>query len=199
MSHPTLPSGPFNQGYFETEELKKFGFCRVGQNVKIARNATIIGLANITLGNNIRIDGHTTIAAHAGSLTVGDYVHIGGGSYLGCAGNICLSDFAGLSQGVRIYSGSDDYSGKFLTNPTVPAEYLNVKIAPVLLGKHVIIGAGSVVLPGVTIGEGSSVGALSLVSKSIGEWGVYFGAPAKRIKERRKDLLELEARLRGAA
>jgi galactoside O-acetyltransferase len=190
----TLPN-PFNQGYFESDELRKFGFKSVGDNVKIAKNSTIIGLNNISLGSNIRIDGNVVIAAYSGSLTLGSYIHIGGGCHLSCAGGIVLADFSGLSQGVRIYSGTDDYTGKSLTNPTVPHKYLNVKIAPVLLGKHVIVGSGSVILPGVTIGEGSSVGALSLVTKSLDDWGVYFGSPAKRLKARRKDMLKLEEEL----
>jgi acetyltransferase-like isoleucine patch superfamily enzyme len=106
-----------------------------------------------------------------------------------------LKDFSGLSQGVRIYSGTDDYTGKSLTNPTVPHKYLKVKIAPVILGKHVIVGSGSVILPGLTIGDGSSVGALSLVTKSLDEWGVYFGSPAKKLKARSKDMLKLENEL----
>ena len=55
-----------------------------------------------------------------------------------------------------------------------------------------IIGTQSVILPDVTIGEGSSVGAMSLVNRSLEPWGVYFGVPARRLKERSKDLLELE-------
>ena len=106
-----------------------------------------------------------------------------------------MSDFSGLSQGICIYSGTDDYTGKFLTNPTVPDKYLKVKLAQVILGRHVIVGSGSVILPGVTIGEGSSVGALSLVTKSLDEWGVYFGVPVKKLKARSKDILKLEAEL----
>ncbi len=186
------PPNPFNQGYYESEELRKFGFKRIGDNVKIAKNATIIGLNNISLGNNIRIDGNVVIVAHSGSLTLGNYIHIGGGCHLSCAGGITLADFSGLSQGVRIYSGTDDYTGKSLTNPTVPHKYLKVEIAPVILGKHVIVGSGSVILPGVTIGDGSCVGALSLVTKSLDEWGVYFGSPVKKLKDRSKDMLKLE-------
>jgi len=189
-----LPN-PFNQGYFESEELRRFGFKSVGENVKVAKNSTIIGLHNIALGSHVRIDGNVVIAAHSGHLTLGDYIHIGGACYLGCAGGVTLADFSGLSQGVRIYSATDDYSGQSLTNPTVPHEYLNVKTAPVLLGRHVIVGSGSVILPGVDIGEGSSVGALSVVAKSLDAWGVYVGAPAKKLKARSRDLLELEKKL----
>ena len=183
---------PFNQGYHTTEQLRKMGFKFVGENVQIAKNCTIIGLENISLGDNIRIDGGVTLACASGFLKIGSYIHIGGGCHITCAGGVELSDFSGLSQGVRIYSGSDDYSGNSLTNPTVPKKYLNVTVKPVFIGRHVIIGSGSVVLPGVKIGNGTSIGALSLVTKSLDEWGVYMGSPAKRIKARKKDLLEQE-------
>ena len=182
----------FDQGYHSTEQLREMGFKYVGNNVQIAKNCTIIGLENISLGENIRIDGGVSIACASGYLKVGSYIHIGSGCHITCAGGVELSDFSGLSQGVRIYSGSDDYSGNSLTNPTLPNKYLNIIVKPVLIGRHVIIGSGSVVLPGVKIGNGTSVGALSLVTKSLEEWGVYVGAPAKRIKARKKALLEQE-------
>jgi galactoside O-acetyltransferase len=52
-----------------------------------------------------------------------------------------------------------------------------------------------VILPKLSIGEGSCVGALSLVKKSLDPWGVYFGCPAKRLKDRSRRLLELESEL----
>ena len=183
---------PFNQGYWTEEDLPKFGFASVGHNVRVAKNCTIIGLENISLGSNVRIDGPTVITADTGYVRIGSYVHIGGMTFIAGAGGIEISDFAGLSQGVRLYSASDDYSGDAITNPTVPREFLNVKKAPIALGRHVIVGSGSVVLPGCTIGEGSSVGALSLVTKDLEPWGIFFGAPAKRIKRRSKKLLVLE-------
>jgi acetyltransferase-like isoleucine patch superfamily enzyme len=192
-----IEDNPFNQGYYYSDELRNFGFKSIGENVMVAKSATIVGLSNISLGNNVRIDGQGVIAANSGSLEVGSYVHIGSSCYLACSGGITLSDFCGLSQGVRIYSISDDYSGESLTNPTIPLRFLNLKIASVLIGKHVIIGSGSVVLPGVTVCEGSSVGALSLVSKSLSEWGVYVGCPAKKIRNRVKNILDLEKELLG--
>ena len=103
-----------------------------------------------------------------------------------------MSDFSGLAPGVQIFSASDDYTGKKLTNPTVGKPYIGGKFGKVTLGKHVIIGAGSIVLPDVTIKQGSSVGALSLVNKDLEDWGVYFGIPVKKIKNRHKDILKLE-------
>jgi galactoside O-acetyltransferase len=92
---------------------------------------------------------------------------------------------------VRVFSASDDYSGKFLTNPTVPITMTNVSVAEVFVGEHVIVGANSVILPGVKIGEGSAVGAQSLVARSLEPWGIYSGCPAKFLKTRSSSLLEL--------
>jgi galactoside O-acetyltransferase len=190
---------PFNAGYFGTAELRALGF-DVGENVSIAKNCTIIGLGgasfrNISIGNNVRIDGFTTIAAASGHLTIGSYVHIGGYCFLACSGGVTLEDFSGLSQRVAIYSASDDYSGAALTNPTIPQEYLNVKVAAVRLCRHVIIGSGSVILPGVTVSEGTAVGAIAVVHKSLPEWSLFAGNPIRRLKSRSKALLEAEERL----
>jgi acetyltransferase-like isoleucine patch superfamily enzyme len=193
---PSPPQNPFDRGYFHSEELRKLGFQSVGKNVQIARNCTIIGLENISIGNNVRIDDHVVIAAASGYVSIGNYIHIGGSCYLGAMGGITLSDFSNLSQGVRIYSGADDYSGKHLTNPTIPKKYLGLNIDPVNIGRHVIIGSGSVVLPGCNLAEGVSVGALSLVTKSLAAWAIYFGAPAKKLKSRSKDLLVLEEKFK---
>ena len=134
-------------------------------------------------------------SAGNGHIRIGSYIHIGGMCFVAGAGGVDLEDFSGLSQGVRIYSASDDYSSHALTNPTVPREFLNVDIAPVRLGRRVIIGSGSVILPGCNVGEGSSVGAMSLVTKSLAPWGIYAGAPARFLKKRSQQLLAMEARM----
>ena len=71
-------------------------------------------------------------------------------------------------------------------------KFTNVISGDVFLGKHVIIGAGSVILPNVTIGDYSAVAGLSLVSKNIGELKIFGGIPAKEIKERKNNLINLE-------
>ncbi len=191
---------PFNPGYYGSDDLRDMGFGAVGRNVMVARNCTFIGLGgrsfeNIEIGDNVRIDGYTTIAAASGHLKLGSYIHIGGYCFVSCAGGVTLEDFAGLSQRVSLYSASDDYTGRALTNPTVPREFLNVHTAPIHLGRHVIVGSASIVMPGVAIGEGSAVGAQAMVTKSLPEWGIYVGAPARLLKARSQRLLEKEAAL----
>ncbi len=200
MTAPVVPSphNPFDRGFYASEELRTFGFAEVGDEVRISKTCTIIGLANIRIGSHVRIDDKVTIIAESGRVSIGSYIHIGECCYLSGQGGITLSDFCGLSQGITIYSVTDDFTGDHLTNPTVPKEFLGLKIAAVFLGRHVIIGSGSVILPGCTIGEGSSVGALSLVTKSLDAWGVYVGAPARRVTARSKRLLDLERQLIAA-
>jgi len=183
---------PFNPGYFYSEDLRKMGFKFIGENVQITKNCTIIGLENISVGDNVRIDGGVTLACASGYLNIGSYIHIGGYVHITCSGGVVVENFSGLSQGMRIYSSDDDYSGTSLTGPTVPPEFLTVKKKLVRIGKHVIIGSGSIVLPGVSVGEGSSIGALSLVTKSLDAWGVYAGTPVKKLRSRKRNLLEKE-------
>ena len=187
----------FTPGYYDEHDLKEAGFKSIGRNVKIAKNCTIIGIENIEIDDNVRIDGYCTIVALGpGWLHLGKFIHIGGYCLLSAGNGIYMDDFSGLSQGVKVYSKTDDYTGHHLTNPTVPEEYTGITGGTVTLGRHVIIGAGSVILPKVSIGEGSSVGALSLVTKSLDSWGVFLGSPAKKLKNRSKKLLELEAQLK---
>lgn len=189
---------PFNAGFYGSDDLRQMGFAHVGDHVQVARNCTIVGLDNIVLGDHVRIDAMCSIIA-TGPVAFGGRNHIGAFCHLVGRGGLEFGKYSGLSQRVSIYTASDDYGGRFLTNPTVPAEYTSCTIAPVNLGRHVIIGSGAVVLPGAIIGEGASVGALSLVTKSLDPWHVYSGVPARRLKERSRDLLKLEAQLEAEA
>lgn len=187
---------PFDPGYYSSLELRSFGFARVGENCMVARNCTVIGLANITLGDHVRIDGFTSLIAPKGRIKIGSYVHIAGGCMLGARGGIELGDFSSLSQGVRIFTAIDDFSGNHLSNATVPEDLTGVQAAPVSIGRYVPIGSGSIVLPGAVVGEGAAVAAMSLVAQSLQEWTIYAGNPAKPTGKRSRKLLDLVARLR---
>jgi acetyltransferase-like isoleucine patch superfamily enzyme len=185
----------FYWGQYAEDYLRKAGFKAVGTNATIEKNCTIVGPENISIGSNVRVDGYCTIVVSSGYLNIGSFVHIGSYCHLSAGEGIVFEDFSGLSQGVRIYSRTDDYGGTTLTNPTVPEKYLGIVKGTVVLRRHVIIGSGTVIMPGVEIGEGCSVGALSFVNKSLDPWGIYAGCPARRIRDRSKKLLELESQL----
>lgn len=127
-----------------------------------------------------------------GRVKIGRNVHIAVGACFFGGGLIELEDYVGISAGVKVFTATEDLSGEYLTNPTVPAELTNPRVAPVRIGRHAVIGANSVILPGADVGEGSCVGALSLVKEPLAPWGIYAGIPARRIKDRSNHLLQLE-------
>jgi dTDP-4-amino-4,6-dideoxy-D-glucose acyltransferase len=181
-------------GFMDEAELEALGCARIGTDVRIDRSARIYGSERLELGDHVRIDAFSVLSCGAGGVSLGSYVHLGAFCFLAGAGRIELDDFAGLSGRVSIYSSNEDYSGASLTNPTVPDELRGVTDAPVRLGRHAIVGAGSVVLPGVAIGEGAAVGAMSLVRRDVPPFTIV-GGNGRVLGERRRDLLELERRL----
>jgi len=178
--------------FLNSEQIKSMGFKSVGDNVELSEKASYYNCKNISIGSNTRIDDFCVLSAGDDGIEIGNHVHIAVGvSVIGVA-KICIKDFAGLSSRVSVYSSSDDYSGHFMTNPTISSEFTNVTHGEVSIGKHVIVGSGAVILPNVTLEDGVAIGALSLVTKSCKEFNIYMGIPAKKIKERSTNLLSLE-------
>jgi len=115
-----------NADFYDQDELIKIGFKKVGTNVKIHKSCVVVGVENIVIGDNVRIDGFTSIiASNEGNLTLGSHIHIASHCYIGAGFGVIMDDFSGLAYGVKIHSMSDDYSGNYLTNSTIPSEYKN--------------------------------------------------------------------------
>ncbi|QFQ09912.1 acyltransferase [Enterobacter sichuanensis] len=174
------------------EEIEQMGFASVGNNVFISTKASFYGTSKIHIGNNVRIDDFCVISAGEGGVYIGNYIHIAVYSSLIGSGRITLMDYSNISSRVSIYSSNDDYSGNYMSNPMVPTEFTNVMHAPVVIGRHVIIGSGSVILPGVVLGDGAAIGALSLVKDNCDNFYIYAGNPLKKIKQRTQNLLKKE-------
>ncbi|MCM1498461.1 MAG: acyltransferase [Clostridium sp.] len=179
--------------FYTTEELRELGLKDFGEHVLISRKASIYGAETISVGNHVRIDDFCILS---GRIDVGNYVHIAAYTALyGGKDGVFIEDFANLSSRISVYSVSDDYSGETMTNPMVPDKYKNVESAPVWIEKHVIIGSTSVVMPGVRLAEGSAFGSFSFIKGDSEPWSINAGIPAKKIKDRKKEVSELENRL----
>lgn len=175
--------------WLTNEQMREMGFAKIGNNVLLSDKTSYYNCKNIRLGNNVRVDDFCVLSAGIGGIDIGNYIHIAVFSSLIGAGNIELADFCNISSRVSIYSSNDDYSGAAMTNPTLPSAVTNVHHADVKVGCHVIIGSGSIVLQGVTLEQGVAIGALSLIKKDCQAFGIYAGVPAKKIGERKRDLL----------
>ena len=176
-------------------DLQKVGFKSVGKNVKVSDKASIHNPSNISIGDNTRIDDFCILSSGKGGIKIGSHVHISCYVSLIGSGKIMIENFVALSTRVAIFSSDDDYSGKYMVNPTLPKKLTNFTNKPVCIKKHVIVGTGAVILPGVTVASGAAVGALSLVKENLEPFWLYAGVPAKKIRKREKKLLTLEKKL----
>lgn len=152
--------------------------------VKTFEYTKIIGIENIVFGKHVIIDDFVLIYAKK-QMKIGNYVHIASFTSVSGGGEFIMEDFTAVSSGCRIITGTDDFKEHGFGNSTISDEFRNITTGNIKIGKFSIIGGNSVLLPGVTIGEGVSVGAGSVVTKDLEPWGIYIGN--KRIGWRNKD------------
>jgi len=160
----------------------------LGDDVVIREWARLVRPENIWIGSHTWIDDFVLLAGGRGEniTRLGDYVHIGAfSSILGSPGST-LEDFVCLAPGCRLFSTSEDYLGRGLIGSCIPEEYRRFDSAPIVLRRFVAIGTNSVIMPGVTIGEGASVGACSFVVGDIEPWTVNAGVPTRVLGQRRR-------------
>ncbi|PVY38669.1 WcaF family extracellular polysaccharide biosynthesis acetyltransferase [Pontibacter virosus] len=108
------------------------------------------------------------------NLELADECGIGSGANLYSMGKITIGRRAVISQGAHLVAGTHDY-----TKTGFP-----LIIKPIHVGNHAWIAAEAFVHPGITIGEGSVIGARSVVNKDMPAWMICSGHPCKPIKAR---------------
>lgn len=174
--------------FYTRDELLAIGFKSVGERVMISRKASFYGASRMTIGNNVRIDDFCILS---GNITLGNNIHISAYVALYGAMGIELEDYTGISPRSTIYSAMDDFSGDCLIGPIHPDGFTNVTGGKVTLKRFSQIGCNSVIFPNITIPEGTVIGAMSLVNHPVDSWSICAGIPAKKIKSRNKNLLQL--------
>ena len=120
-------------------------------------------------------------------LSTGNWVHIAPHvSIIGSMkSSLFIGDYAGISTGARIVCGSEDFVNSLLG--FVPSAYRTTIYGINIIENFAWVGAGAIVLPNITIAEGSVIGAGAVVTKDTEPWMVYAGNPAVAIKRRNKD------------
>lgn len=170
---------------------------KTGENVFIAENAVMTRPHLIELGNHVALDHGFYCTTN---LKIGDYVHIApyttiiGGEAAYCK----IGNFCSAAAGCRIICGSDEHLGSGLVGPTIPKKFKDKIIyEPVIFEDFVNIATNVVIAPGVTLAEGTVVGANSFVNKDTEKWTIYVGNPAKPIKKRDEKIMKEYARELG--
>lgn len=182
--------------YLDETQLRNLGFKRLGKGVRISDKASIYNADQIEIGDESRIDDFCVIS---GNVKIGRFCHVVPMClFAGGRPGLIVDDFCTFAYGVKVFTQSDDYSGETLANSIIPERYKAETFGRVLVDRHTIIGTNSVVFPGVHLAEGTAVGAMTLVMASTESWGIYVGIPARRARERSRNLLKLEQEfLRG--
>ena len=179
--------------FYSYEELMALGFQKVGKNVLISKKASFYGIGNISIGDYVRIDDFCILS---GMITLGSYVHISAYAVLyGGTAGITVEDFANISTRSTVFAVCDDFTGAAMAGAMVPPECRLVDERPVLIKKHVVVGAHCVVLPGITLSEGSAFGACSLINKDSLPWSLNAGVPFRKMRDREKKPLILELQI----
>ena len=172
--------------FYSDSELRKVGLKHVGDNVLISRKCSIYSPDSISIGNNVRIDDFCILS---GNITIGSNVHISAYSALYGANGIVLEDYTGISPRCTIFSAMDDFGGDYLIGPVHPRQLTNVTGGEVTMKKFSQLGANTIVFPAITIEEGAVTGSLTLVNNDLEPWTINVGIPARKIKMRKKGLL----------
>jgi acetyltransferase-like isoleucine patch superfamily enzyme len=144
----------------------------------------------ISIGESCLIHGQLVLERSESRISIGSNSFVGGGTTLDCTLSITLDDDVLLSYGC-IVSDCDNHSSKLsLRKDDLAAWMSNSRrnwnhspMAPVRLCRGAWIGARSIILKGVTIGEGAVVGAGSVVTRDIPSYTVVAGNPARIIRE----------------
>lgn len=166
-------------------DVSKLKAC--GEDVFISALAEIRRPHLVSVGKHVAIDSGVYITTEA---EIGDYVHLS--PYItaigGAKSKIIVEDFVTIAAGSRLIAGSDKFLGEGFTSVTVPDQYRDeVEFSTIRIKRFAGIGTNVVIMPGVTIAEGSVIGACALVTKDTEPWTIYMGVPARAVKLRPKE------------
>lgn len=185
--------------FMSPSDLRALGLGTVGRRVLIRKTVRFINPQAIHIGDNIMIDDFALLHAGEPIILEGNNQIAAHCSLFGRFG-ITMRRYSTLAPQVSVFTESDDYSGRSMTNPTIPEAFKPGMVTQAIeMGKHAIVGAQSVLLPGAQLEAGVAVGAQSLVKDRLQEWGIYGGQPARFLKDRSRELLELADRYEGKA
>lgn len=172
--------------FYDEDELRQLGLAAIGHGCKISRKASFYDTSHIHIGDNVRIDDFCILS---GNITLGNNIHISAYVALYGAMGITLEDYTGVSPRSTIYSAMDDFGGDCLVGPIHKAGTTRVGGGPVTVRRYAHIACNTVIFPNVEIGEGTVVGACSMVRHSLGSWGIYYGNPIQKRKDRLRTMI----------
>jgi acetyltransferase-like isoleucine patch superfamily enzyme len=175
-------------------------FKEFGEGSRIAPPFRFYGLDHMNLGEKVTVNRDCWLQtipnsgdANSPKLVIKSHTSVGMGAHISAARQVLIEEYVLLARNVNI----SDHAHAF-ENIDIPIlqQGLN-RIAPVVIGRETWLGQNVVVLPGVSIGRHCIIGANSVVNRSIPDFSVAVGAPAKVVRRydpEKKQWLRLENR-----
>lgn len=164
--------------------LRKPGFMSIGNNVAIDDYVMLDGCCEgptaIRMGDNVIISKGCVIQAKTGPLDIGDNCDIGAHTVISSISSITLASSVLIAG--NCYIGGARYHLEDLSRPIM--EQGIYSRGPISIGEGTWVGASATILDGVTIGRGCVIGAGSLVTADVPDYGVAVGVPARVIRSR---------------
>jgi acetyltransferase-like isoleucine patch superfamily enzyme len=160
--------------------FKRGDFASIGDGVVIEEGALVLEPAHISIGSNVYIGHYAVLRGYdRNEMVIGDDTWIGQFCYINSAGGVRIGSRVGIGPGVKIMSSRHGEEGR-----EVPVLFCDLEFAEVVIEDDCDIGMGAIILPGVTVGRGSQVGAGAVVTKPVQPYAVVAGVPARKIGER---------------
>ena len=162
---------------------------RFGSQIKIYKSVIS---SNVQLGKHLSI----TESKISGNITIGDYTSIADHTQiLAKYDEINIGSRVSIAPNVLIQNYSHNLNNKITNNNAFKSIYGNEALIraiketsrPIVIGDDVWIGANSVLLPGISIGNGAVIGANSIGNKDIGSFETWAGNPIRHIRSRNFD------------
>jgi dTDP-4-amino-4,6-dideoxy-D-glucose acyltransferase len=169
---------------------------KYGEDVYVSSSVEIRRPKLVEIGSHVAIDSGFYLTTKA---RIGSYIHIG--PYVTCIGGadatLIMDDFSTIAAGARLIVRGDEHLGEGLVGPTIPEPFKDNLIGgSIKIEKFANVGTNAIVMPGLTLREGSVLGAGSLLTNDTEPWTIYIGMPAKAIKVRNKEkMISFAARL----
>ena len=173
ITHKTHGTGSFTLSDFK----------KIGENVILENDVLVFHPENIEIGDNVYI-GHNTIfkGYHKNEMIIGNHTWVGQGCFLHSAGGIKIGKAVGIGPMVKIITST--HKEQELSKPIL---FCDLEFKEVVIENGCDIGICSILLPGVEIGEGSIVGAGSVVTKDVLPYTIVAGIPAKVLRKRKDE------------
>ena len=153
---------------------------KAGAGLRIGSGATFLHLDTFEFGEGVFIGAQSYLQGRFdGTCVIGDHVWIGPQSYFD-ARHLVIEDYVGWGPGAKVLGST--HTGVPIDVPIVQTD---LHIKPVTIEAWADVGTGAIVLPGVTVGRGSLVGAGAVVTHDVPPFAVVAGVPARVIGDRR--------------